>query len=73
MPASNTKRAPAPVAKPTAETASEIDNRAISDKRRDLDTQIERLGHYASRIHVTDYTPGKVAVGGGSRKANGER
>ncbi|KAG2209004.1 hypothetical protein INT45_004659 [Circinella minor] len=74
VPASNTKRAPTTITKSsTTETTTENDNRAISDKRRDLDTQIERLGHYASRIHVTDYTPGKVSVGGGSRKGNGER
>ncbi|KAI7860464.1 RIO1 family-domain-containing protein [Circinella umbellata] len=76
VPASNTKRTPTTVTKASSTTTAaetENNNRAISDKRRDLDTQIERLGHYASRIHVTDYTPGKVSVGGGSRKANGER
>ncbi|KAI9264897.1 RIO1 family-domain-containing protein [Phascolomyces articulosus] len=78
VPASNAKRVPVPAAKSTTTTTTTTgggDNkdRAIADKRQDLDTQIEKLGHYASRIHVTDYTPGKVVVGGGSRKANGER
>ncbi|KAI9484461.1 RIO1 family-domain-containing protein [Zychaea mexicana] len=77
VPASNLKRpipANSKAATSTTTTATdENDGRAVADKRRDLDTQIERLGHFASRIQVSDYTPGAVAVGGGSRKANGER
>ncbi|KAI8148250.1 RIO1 family-domain-containing protein [Fennellomyces sp. T-0311] len=68
VPANNAKR-PA-VNKATA--ATPVNNNAtVEEKKRDLDTQIERLGHFATRIHVSDYTPG--SIGGGSRKATGER
>lgn len=53
-------------------TATNTTTTPLEDKKQALDTQIESLGHFASRIHVSDYVPGSNMMSG-SRKANGER
>ncbi|KAI9322313.1 RIO1 family-domain-containing protein [Dichotomocladium elegans] len=72
IPASNTRRMP--IKPPTESTVAATGDMKIKDKKKALDSQIESLGHFASRIHVSDYVPGSAAtVGGGSRKATGEK
>ncbi|KAI7873556.1 Serine/threonine-protein kinase Rio1, partial [Lichtheimia hyalospora FSU 10163] len=68
VPAVNHKR---PEIKSSTVTAAATSTQ-LEDKKQALDTQIESLGHFANRIHVSDYVPGSNMMSG-SRKANGER
>ena len=68
VPAVNHKR---PEIKSSTVTATATSTQ-LEDKKQALDTQIESLGHFANRIHVSDYVPGSNMMSG-SRKANGER
>ncbi|KAI8642633.1 RIO1 family-domain-containing protein [Parasitella parasitica] len=78
-PAVNKKLAPAPIRKPGAAPAA--DGQVITrDKKQMLDSQIDSLGHFASRIHIgEDYNPSKITssvasdIKLSSKKASGDK
>ncbi|GAA5801940.1 hypothetical protein HPULCUR_007398 [Helicostylum pulchrum] len=76
-PAVNRKLAPAPIRRPAAEEAV---NTATSEKKQMLESQIDSLGHFASRIHIgEDYNPTKISssvasdIKLSSKKASGDK
>ncbi|KAG2189824.1 hypothetical protein INT46_006024 [Mucor plumbeus] len=77
-PAVNRKLAPAPLRKAAA--ASADGQEATVDKKQMLDSQIDSLGHFASRIHIgEDYNPSKISssvasdIKLSSKKASGDK
>ncbi|KAL1935978.1 hypothetical protein VTP01DRAFT_112 [Rhizomucor pusillus] len=69
-PAAGSKRATAATTVTTVTTrvpSSNSTSQQLREKRRVLESQIESLGHFASRIQTQDYVPR------GSKKASGER
>jgi RIO kinase 1 len=76
-PAVNRKLAPAPVRR--AAVAS-TEGTATTDKKQMLESQIDSLGHFASRIHIgEDYNPAKISssvasdIRLSSKKASGDK
>ncbi|CEP13422.1 hypothetical protein [Parasitella parasitica] len=80
-PAVNRKLAPAPIRKPgAASTADDQTAAATRNKKQMLDSQIDSLGHFASRIHIgEDYNPSKITssvasdIKLSSKKASGDK
>ena len=73
-PAVNRKIAPAPIRRAAA------DGEVTTDKKQMLDSQIDSLGHFASRIHIgEDYNPSKISssvasdIKLSSKKASGDK
>ncbi|GAA5809829.1 hypothetical protein MFLAVUS_003244 [Mucor flavus] len=76
-PAVNRKLAPAPIRRPATEEAATT---ATSEKKQMLESQIDSLGHFASRIHIgEDYNPNKISssvasdIKLSSKKASGDK
>ncbi|KAI9331635.1 RIO1 family-domain-containing protein [Pilaira anomala] len=72
----NRKLAPAPIRRPNAEGTVT----ATSEKKQMLESQIDSLGHFASRIHIgEDYNPSKLSssvasdIKLSSKKASGDK
>ncbi|CAO3651265.1 unnamed protein product [Mucor fragilis] len=78
-PAVNRKLAPAPLRKAAAAASAEGQD-ATTEKKQMLDSQIDSLGHFASRIHIgEDYNPSKISssvasdIKLSSKKASGDK
>lgn len=79
-PAVNRKLAPAPLRKAAAAAASAEGHDVTAEKKQMLDSQIDSLGHFASRIHIgEDYNPSKISssvasdIKLSSKKASGDK
>ncbi|CAO3653406.1 unnamed protein product [Mucor hiemalis] len=78
-PVVNRKIAPAPIRRAAA-TAEDDGTASTHDKKQMLESQIDSLGHFASRIHIgEDYNPSKISASVASdirlssKKASGDK
>ncbi|KAI9253621.1 RIO1 family-domain-containing protein [Sporodiniella umbellata] len=64
---------------PAANTKKQVQEQTIKEKKQLLDSQMESLGHFASRIHMDEYNPSKLTasvnsdIRQSSKKANGDK